>query len=622
MTLQAKANTGAGTDNLATDLVAGEHIGLSKLVTGALGVNGGPVSPSNPLPTFTPAGLGVGALATTPAFVTPVDAAGAPLVSGGLLRAAIDASTLTPATPLATQLSQGNAVVSSSNPVPVGLSIAGAAPSGTNTLPVTIRDNLGANVAVAGKVNVNVSSQDVALNVAHQQGGAALSATNPSFTTLSKAGALVSTANALDTQLAVAGAVVSATNPLAAQLSLGNAPISLTNPQPSVSTKGGAVTSATNPNDVAIRDNLGANVAVAGKVNVNVSSQDVALNVAHQQGGAALSATNPSFTTLSKAGALVSTANALDTQLAVAGAVVSATNPLAAQLSLGNLPLDDNNSLPVRNAAKPVLTTTALSAIDTNIMNGVTPAASSWVDTKGASELIIQVSTTVGLTAGSVLIEGSNDATAALGTALSYDEPNLPGTRGAVVAMNFTSASTRIFRVPLSTRFIRVRITTAFASGTVGAISYFRESPYTAAQSTQATTVTNSVSVVNTVSSSTVVGSVVDASAARTVSATGATGTNTGGRGGFVMTNITAVSGTTPTLTMALQIQDPVSLTFQTIYTFPVRTAVGLYITQIQPGLTTATDIINGGVPRVFRFSWTIGGTTPSFTFSNGFLPV
>jgi hypothetical protein len=65
-------------------------------------------------------------------------------------------------------------------------------------------------------------------------------------------------------------------------------------------------------------------------------------------------------------------------------------------------------------------------------------------------------------------------------------------------------------------------------------------------------------------------------------------------------------------------VQDPVSLTWVNLpgATLPVRTAAGVYTTVIYPGAVAGPEVINSPVPRVYRLAWTIGGTTPSFTFS------
>ena len=68
--------------------------------------------------------------------------------------------------------------------------------------------------------------------------------------------------------------------------------------------------------------------------------------------------------------------------------------------------------------------------------------------------------------------------------------------------------------------------------------------------------------------------------------------------------NVTAASGTTPTLNVV--IQDTVDGTnWNTILTFTQAVAVGIQVARLS---TAFTDQI--------RVLWTIGGTTPSFTFA------
>lgn len=95
------------------------------------------------------------------------------------------------------------------------------------------------------------------------------------------------------------------------------------------------------------------------------------------------------------------------------------------------------------------------------------------------------------------------------------------------------------------------------------------------------------------------------ASAART-----ATG-NSGTRYGYgpastlrVQLDVTAVTGTSPTMTVL--VEDTLDGTnWNTIGTFAAKTAAGREV----------IDITNPFSDKV-RYSWTVGGTSPSFTFS------
>lgn len=71
-----------------------------------------------------------------------------------------------------------------------------------------------------------------------------------------------------------------------------------------------------------------------------------------------------------------------------------------------------------------------------------------------------------------------------------------------------------------------------------------------------------------------------------------------------VTLDVTAVSGTTPSLTLAVE-KSADGTTWTAADTFPARTTTG----------AVTRDIYGGGFNRL-RVSWTITGTTPSFTFS------
>lgn len=95
-------------------------------------------------------------------------------------------------------------------------------------------------------------------------------------------------------------------------------------------------------------------------------------------------------------------------------------------------------------------------------------------------------------------------------------------------------------------------------------------------------------------------------SAARTAS--GNSGTLTGyGIAGTIRAqlNVTAASGTTPTLNAIIEDSVDGGTTWNTVGTFAQRTAAGREVINITTPFTSN-----------LRVSWTIGGTTPSFTFA------
>ena len=89
--------------------------------------------------------------------------------------------------------------------------------------------------------------------------------------------------------------------------------------------------------------------------------------------------------------------------------------------------------------------------------------------------------------------------------------------------------------------------------------------------------------------------------------------------------NITAASGTTPSLTVSIQSKDPLSGVYVNLpgASFPAQTGVGSAELTVYPGIATAA---NAEVAQVlsgtFRAVATISGTTPSFTLTLSGVPL
>lgn len=112
-----------------------------------------------------------------------------------------------------------------------------------------------------------------------------------------------------------------------------------------------------------------------------------------------------------------------------------------------------------------------------------------------------------------------------------------------------------------------------------------------------------------------------EASSAKTATGAGAAQTNFNARGALLFLNVSAASGTTPTLDVRVQVQDPISLAWFDLpgAAFPQRTAVSTAMLEVYPGLVDAANVrVGRALPRTWRLAWTLGGTTPSFTFSVG----
>ena len=108
-------------------------------------------------------------------------------------------------------------------------------------------------------------------------------------------------------------------------------------------------------------------------------------------------------------------------------------------------------------------------------------------------------------------------------------------------------------------------------------------------------------------------------SAARTATANSDAQKNDVGRGVVLFLEITAASGTSPTLDVKLQMRDPVANQWTDIpgAAFAQKTGTGRDSLMLYPGIAeTANREISVFVPADWRAVATLGGTSPSFTFS------
>lgn len=112
------------------------------------------------------------------------------------------------------------------------------------------------------------------------------------------------------------------------------------------------------------------------------------------------------------------------------------------------------------------------------------------------------------------------------------------------------------------------------------------------------------------------------ASAARTTSSdSGALQNANGAKGILITLDITAASGTTPTLDVTVQRYDATSAKYVDLpgAAFAQKTGTGTDDLVIYPGIgETANRSVSDVLGEDYKVVWTIGGTTPSFTFTLG----
>lgn len=272
----------------------------------------------------------------------------------------------------------------------------------------------------------------------------------------------------------------------------------------------------------------------------------------------------------------------------------------------------DQSPLNTVEAALMVTGQAAQTAVVNNILT--TTAGTAATDLQNYRTATVQVVSTG--TGGTFIFEQSNDnvnfvALPVFNAALVTGVP--------ITAAITATASQIIYTFPVRARYIRLRIATTITGGSIQAHSRFSTEPWTAAAQLVASNTAANMLVTATVASTTITAvtagaiqaitsaiptTVADvASAAITTTTTTAAFTPTAGSGYQVVIPVTAVSGTTPALSVRIEESDDSGTNWYARYTFPTITATGIY----------RSPILRLRGNRV-RYVQTITGTTPSFT--------
>ena len=257
----------------------------------------------------------------------------------------------------------------------------------------------------------------------------------------------------------------------------------------------------------------------------------------------------------------------------------------------------------------------SIAALNIDLLTG---NASGWYDAANFHSVAIQVIGGAGISAGAIFFEQTNDITnAAAGNVWPVEEVTTLTPTPNIAAITIAASTIRMFTGQVMARYVRVRVSTAFAGGTVQAVAVFSQMPYnrmvqTVHQATAANlnfTLAALPALVAGVANIGYVGlqlplSVADvASAALTTTTTTAAFTPAFGVSYEVNIPVTAVTGTTPTLDVSIEESDDGGTNWFKVYDFPRITATGMYRSPKLP--------LTGN--RV-RYVQTVGGTTPSFT--------
>lgn len=115
----------------------------------------------------------------------------------------------------------------------------------------------------------------------------------------------------------------------------------------------------------------------------------------------------------------------------------------------------------------------AQSAINVDLLTGT---VNGWYDARGFQSGSIQIVAGAGISAGAVIFEQTNDTSLApAGGPLRAYEATSINANPNVAAITIAASTARIFTVPVNSRFVRARISTAFVGGTVQAAATFSQ---------------------------------------------------------------------------------------------------------------------------------------------------
>lgn len=90
-------------------------------------------------------------------------------------------------------------------------------------------------------------------------------------------------------------------------------------------------------------------------------------------------------------------------------------------------------------------------------------------------------------------------------------------------------------------------------------------------------------------------------------------------KGVKVVVDITAITGTSPTLTVTIQGYDKASNAYYTLLTSAALSATGMTELTVYPGVTATSNVsVSDHLPEYWRVSYAIGGTTPAVTATIG----
>jgi hypothetical protein len=120
----------------------------------------------------------------------------------------------------------------------------------------------------------------------------------------------------------------------------------------------------------------------------------------------------------------------------------------------------------------------AQSVLNTDLITGT---VNGWYDAIAFQSGTVQIIAGAGISAGAITIEQTNDSTlATTGAVVNFQEPASLSAGAQNGAVTIAASTQRIFNFPITARYVRVRISTAFVGGTVQAVTVLSQEPYAA----------------------------------------------------------------------------------------------------------------------------------------------
>ena len=149
--------------------------------------------------------------------------------------------------------------------------------------------------------------------------------------------------------------------------------------------------------------------------------------------------------------------------------LVARTPALGAATVAASSPVTMPNHLSVGAAA-------SIAALNIDLISGV---GSGWYDAANFSSASIQVIGSAGITAGAITFEQTNDTTAAsAGNVWAVEETTGLTPTPNIAAITIAASTIRMFAGQVTARYVRARVSTAFATANVQAVAVFSQLPY------------------------------------------------------------------------------------------------------------------------------------------------